>query len=163
MSASTPRGARPDRAFIGTDQIHRTLRELAFRAVDPDVDGIGRQPPIVDYTSQLSPLWMPLGGSGIMARDVALPQIYGETLSVAIMSWAATGQWFDRHRHDERESFHVLAGALELEVAGERVTLGTGDSYSVEPLVPHRKRALSQVLFAVVFEPALPRIIEPAP
>ena len=58
------------------------------------------------------------------------------------------------HQHSHRQVTHVEAGRFEVEIAGERRTLETGDSFFVPPDVAHGVVALEMGTLIDVFAPA---------
>lgn len=74
------------------------------------------------------------------------------------------------HTHPNEQVGYVVKGRLELEIDGVKSEISTGDSYYVEPNVPHGVTILEETILLDVFTPqrmdflaAEPRMTAPQP
>lgn len=75
----------------------------------------------------------------------------------------AAGAVGELHHHPHRQVSYVAEGTFDVEVEGTRRVLHAGDSFIVEPDVPHGVVALEAGMLIDVFTPMRETFLTPAP
>jgi quercetin dioxygenase-like cupin family protein len=88
-----------------------------------------------------------------VAPGVERQVVHGAGLTVLRLRLAA-GTVLPRHAHRHEQCTTLLSGRLEVDVGGETIELGPGESLVIPGEVPHEARALTDVLALEIFVPA---------
>ena len=84
---------------------------------------------------------------GVRARVV-----HGEAMTLARWDLPA-GTKIPLHEHVQEQILHVVAGALQVTVAGRSRRVGPGDTVVIPPRIPHAAEALERTQVLDVFHP----------
>ena len=71
-----------------------------------------------------------------VAPGVVVRGIHGEQESLALVEFAP-GATVPEHQHANEQLGFVIEGSLDFEIAGERRTLGCGETWTIPGGVPH--------------------------
>lgn len=76
-----------------------------------------------------------------LTRDVEIRVVPGEHMTM-VFFYLQGGGAIPEHSHPHEQIGTVLAGAVELDIGGEKKRVGAGHAYRVAPDIPHSGRCV---------------------
>ena len=88
----------------------------------------------------------------VLSPTIARKIITGEKAMVSQV-FLAKGAVVPEHHHESEQITYILEGALEFEIAGEKILVGKGQVLRIPSDVPHMAVALEDTLDLDIFSP----------